>query len=345
MKTVGIEGLSFSLGSSSLSNADLQVQKPNWPMEQLTKRTGVGNRTVSPESETALDMAETATRKLMDLVGVNENQIDSLIFCTQTPDYILPPNSAVLHGRLNMPSNVMAFDITHACSGFTYGLGLARSLVMSKAAERVLLINADTYTRLLHEDDRSTRGIFGDGGAATLVSAISPIMSIIDSSFGTSGKNHEKFIVRSGGHRNPKLASQDLSADTFGNSGFRNPSFIDMDGMGVLSFFNNVVPKAVVDLLEKNGLDADDVDHFVFHQASALALSGLQRGMRIPPEKVVNKMKDTGNLVSASIPVALAKGIDNREFKSGDLIVLAGFGVGLSWGITLTRWNGNTKNP
>jgi 3-oxoacyl-[acyl-carrier-protein] synthase-3 len=343
MKMVGIEGISFSLGSGSLSNADLQLQKPSWPIEQLTKRTGVHNRTVSPESETALDMAERAVRKLMDLVGVNEEQIDALIFCTQTPDYILPPNSALLHGRLNMLNNVMAFDITHACSGFIYGLGLARSLVMSNTAGRVLLINADTYTRLLHDDDRSTRGIFGDGGAATLVSAISPIMSIIDSSFGTSGKNYEKFIVKSGGLRNPKQASQELSAGPLGNSGFRSPSFINMDGMGVLSFFNNVVPKAVRAILEKNDVNMDDVSHFVFHQASALALEGLQRSLRIPSEKVVNKMKDTGNLVSASIPVALAKAIDNRDFKAGDLIVLAGFGVGLSWGVTLTRWNASTK--
>ena len=340
MNIVGIEGIAYSLGTGSLTNKELQSLKPDWPMDQLTERTGVFKRSIADKSETALDLAERAARSVIDLRVGTLLDVDALIFCTQTPDYILPPNSTLLHGRLEMPHCVMAFDISHACSGFTYGLGIARSLVISKVAKRVLLINADTYTRLLHDDDRSTRGIFGDGASATIVSASNPMITVLDDSYGTDGKHYAKFIVPKGGSRNPNANAQKSSLETFSDNPRRSPEHINMDGMGVLSFFNNIVPKAIKNILKKNNLGLDDIDHFVFHQASALALEGLQRSLDVSPDRVVNKMKTTGNLVSASIPVALSKADIDGDFEKGDMIILAGFGVGLSWGITLARWNG-----
>lgn len=340
MNIVGIEGIAYSLGTGSLTNKELQSLKPDWPMDHLTERTGVYNRSIADKGETALDLAERAARSVINLGEGKLLDVDALIFCTQTPDYILPPNSILLHGRLEMPHCVMAFDISHACSGFTYGLGIARSLVISKVANRVLLINADTYTRLLHDDDRSTRGIFGDGAAATIVSASKPMITVLDDSYGTDGKHYAKFIVPTGGFRNPTANAEKSSLETFSDNPRRSPIHINMDGMGVLSFFNNIVPKAIRDILKKNNLSLDDIDHFVFHQASALALEGLQRGLDVSPDRVVKKMKTTGNLVSASIPVALSKADSDGDFEKGDMIILAGFGVGLSWGITLARWNG-----
>ena len=239
-----------------------------------------------------------------------------------------------------MPHCVMAFDIAHACSGFTYGLGIARGLVISKVVNRVLLINADTYTRLLHDDDRSTRGIFGDGASATIVSASKPILTVLDDSYGTDGGHYAKFIVPVGGSQQPAVSEEKSPLKSSTGNPRRSPRHINMDGVGLLSFFNNVVPKAIRDLLKKNTLSLNDIDHFVFHQASALALEGLQRSLGVSPDKVVNKMKSTGNLVSASIPVALSKADSDGDFEKGDMIILAGFGVGLSWGITLARWNG-----
>ena len=341
MGAIGIECFGYSLGTDTLTNEDIQILKPEWPMEDLAVRTGVYERPIAVQRETALDLAERAVHVVDHATGRSVDDIDALIFCTQTPDYILPPNSTLLHGRLGLPQSVMAFDIAHACSGFIYGLGIARSLVMSAAANRVLLVNADTYTRLLHEDDRSTRGIFGDGASAAIISCAKPILAILDCCYGTDGNHYSKFIVRQGGAREPNMEPRDAQLESTSNRASRNPAYIEMDGLGLLSFFNNVLPKAIKDLLGKNDLTLNDVDHFVFHQASALALQGLERSLGISSDRVVNKMRTTGNLVSASIPVALSLASDDGEFQNGDLMVLAGFGVGLSWGVSLVRWMGD----
>ena len=306
-------------------------------MVRILERTGVRSRPVAALSETALDLGEKAANALLEKTGLSSDQVDALIFCTQTPDHVLPPNSVLLHGRLGMPQGVMAFDIAHACSGFIYGLGIGRSLVQSGTATRVLLVTADTYTRLLHPQDRSTRPIFGDGAAATLISAVKPTLSVLDMTFATAGKQAGRFIVKSGGARHPIVRpAVDVVLDKSGR--VRSDEHIYMDGMGVLSFFTSVVPKAVKDILTRNQLSIEDISLFVFHQASQLALEGLQRSLAIPAEKMPIDLGDTGNLVSASIPVALARVMASRRPLPGQLAVLCGFGVGLSWGTALIRF-------
>jgi len=335
---VGIEEISYCLGSDHLSNEGLGLENPKWDMTRIVERTGVVSRPVAAPSETSLDLGEKAATALLERAGLSSDQIDALIFCTQTPDHVLPPNSVLLHGRLGMHQGVMAFDIMHACSGFIYGLGIGRSLVQSGTATRVLLVTADTYTRLLHPQDRATRPIFGDGAAATLISAVEPSLTILDMTFATAGKKAGRFIVKSGGARHP--IHQPEVKVVFDKSGrVRSGEHIYMDGMGVLSFFTSVVPKAVKEILVRNQLSIDDVGLFVFHQASQLALEGLQRSLAIPAEKMLIDLRDTGNLVSASIPVSLARVMaSSRRPQPGQLAVLSGFGVGLSWGTALIRF-------
>lgn len=334
---VGIEKIAYCLGSDRLSNAMLQLENPHWDMASILERTGVTSRPIAAPSETSLDLGEKAAIAVLDQAGLANDQVDALIFCTQTPDHLLPPNSVLLHGRLGMPQGVMAFDIMHACSGFIYGLGIGRSLVQSGTAKRVLLVTADTYTRLLHPQDRSTRPIFGDGAAATLISTVGPMLSVLDMTFATAGKQAGRFIVKSGGARHPiGQPAVDVVVDKSGR--VRSDEHIYMDGMGVLSFFTSVVPKAVKDILTRNQLSIEDISLFVFHQASQLALAGLQRSLAIPAEKMLIDLGDTGNLVSASVPVALARVMANRRLLPGQLAVLCGFGVGLSWGTALVRF-------
>lgn len=334
---VGIEGISYCLGSDRLSNAALQLENPHWDMDHIFERTGVTSRPIAAPAETSLDLGEKAATALLEKLNLSGDQIDALIFCTQTPDHVLPPNSVLLHGRLGIPQGVMAFDIMHACSGFIYGLGIGRSLVLSGTATRVLLVTADTYTRLLHPQDRSTRPIFGDGAAATLISAVEPALTILDMTFATAGKQAGRFMVKSGGARYPNhTQALDVVVDKSGR--VRSDEHIYMDGMGVLSFFTGVVPKAIKEILMRNQLSIDDISLFVFHQASQLALEGLQRSLAIPANKMVIDLRDTGNLVSASIPVALARVMASRRPQPGQLAVLCGFGVGLSWGTALVRF-------
>src|SRR5262249_36164668 len=216
----------------------------------------------------------------------------------------------LLHGKLGLRTDALVFDINLACSGYIYGLRLASSLIESGAATRVLFATADTYTRYIHPGDRATRCLFGDGGAVSIVAQSQGGRGIRDIRCGTSGKHFEKFIIPAGGMRrpfSPETAREEV--DRSGNT--RTPENIKMDGLGVLSFFNATVPCAVRDVLARNALSLDDVDLFVFHQASQLALESLGSILKIPTSKMVIDIGEIGNLVSASIPVALSRAIES----------------------------------
>jgi 3-oxoacyl-[acyl-carrier-protein] synthase-3 len=334
--TAGIEAVDYALPERVVTNADLQAEQPAWDMDRMLDRTGVASRHIAAPGETALDFAYQACRKLDEAGRLRPELIDAVIFCTETPDYPIPPNACLLHEKLALRPEVMAFDITLACSGYVYALGIARSLVDSGAARRVLVATADTYSRLIHPGDRSSRVLFGDGGAATIVSGEGEDFRVRDITFGTSGAEHARFIVKAGGQRTPR--SEETAQEVTDRSGnVRTPEHIAMDGLGVLSFFNSVVPAAVRALLERNGLGLDDIRSFVFHQASKVALDGVVRGLKLRPDQAVVEMEDVGNLVSASVPVAFARARDKGRFAKGDLVVLCGFGVGLSWATALVE--------
>jgi 3-oxoacyl-[acyl-carrier-protein] synthase-3 len=329
-----VEAISYAFPTMLVTNQQLASEYPNWDFERLEKRTGVFTRYVAEQHETALDFALRACREL-DLQGrLRPEDIDALIFCTQSPDYIMPPNSCVLHGKLGLHSEVLAFDITLACSGYIYGLRLADSLIESGAARRVLLATADTYTRYIHAGDRATRCLFGDGGAVSLISQSQNGRGIRDIRCGTAGTHYGKFIIPAGGmrlQRTPDTAKE--KTDHSGN--IRSDEHIKMDGMGVLSFFNATVPCSVRETLQRNGLSIADVDLFIFHQASQVVLDSIRAALNIPVEKMVYDLAEVGNLVSASIPVALKRAFDRGDAKPGQLALLCGFGVGLSWGTAL----------
>ena len=329
-----IEAISCAFPTKLVTNQQLASEYPNWDFERLEKRTGVFTRYVAEEHETGLDFALRACQELDSQGRLRPEDIDALIFCTQSPDYIMPPNSCVLHGKLGLRSEVLAFDITLACSGYIYGLRLADSLIQSGAARRVLLATADTYTRYIHAGDRATRCLFGDGGAVSLISQSQNGRGIRDIRCGTAGTQYRKFIIPAGGmrlQRTPDTAKE--KTDHSGN--VRSDEHIKMDGMGVLSFFNAMVPCSVRETLQRNGLSIADVDLFVFHQASQVVLDSIRAALNIPAEKTVYDLAEVGNLVSASIPVALKRAFDRGQARPGQLALLCGFGVGLSWGTAL----------
>lgn len=318
-----------------LTNETLCAEYPNWDIKRLEERTGVHTRHVAGTGETALDLAHEACRMLAR-EGHPVAEADAIIFCTETPDYPIPPNSNLLHGLLEMPSHVVAFDITAGCSGYVYGLELARSLIAAGTAQHVLLATGDTYSSLINPADRAARCLFGDGAAVSLIVPARDSEGILDCALGSSGKEYERFIVRAGGARHPRNAETALEReDRSGN--IRTLENIEMDGLGVLSFFNALIPQEVRALLYRNGLDMADVDLFVFHQASGIALDTLQRVLKIPDGKMARALKDTGNLVSASVPVTLKKYMDQGLVAPESIVVLCGFGVGLSWGTALMK--------
>lgn len=328
---IAIESIAYSLPERCLTNEELRADYPDWDFERLEKRTGVLRRPIADAGETALDFVLRACESLSNEGRLRPEEIDALIFCTQSPDHIMPPNSCLLHGKLGLSTNAMAFDITLACSGYVYGLQLASSLIESGAAKRVLLATADTYSRYIHAGDRATRCLFGDGGAVSILSRSSNGEGIRSIRCGTAGKHYDKFMIEAGGMRVARSA--DTARETVDRSGnVRSAEHIRMDGLGVLSFFNSTVPCAVKATLAESGLSLSDIDLFVFHQASQVALDSLMGALHIPPSKMVIDLAETGNLVSASIPVALQRARESGRAKPGQLALLCGFGVGLSWG-------------
>jgi len=326
----GITSIAYALGENLVTNEDLESENPSWIMSRTAERTGISARTIANPGTTALDLATEASEAMFKRSDISRDTIDGLIFCTQTPDYILPGNSSLLHGRLGLARNVLSFDMTHACSGYVYAAGVARSLVDSGAASNVLVVTGDTYSRLVHPQDRSVRAIFGDGASCSLITANRPTrLEFIDVGFWTAGEKADRFIIDNGGSRTPY--NPDIIVEPDKNARVFSPNHIRMDGLGLLSFFNSTIRKDVKSLLNRNNMELDDIDRVVFHQASKMAIEGLARSMKLSMDKVEVSFSETGNLVSTSIPVALAKMFENKTVEFGQKILLCGFGVGLSW--------------
>lgn len=335
MKTVELVDVTYALPGLELTNERLAQEHPDWNLERLGRRTGVDARRIAAQDETALDLAAEACRKLFAAHPEAHETIDAVLFCTQSPDYVMPPNSALLHAELELPESVFALDFSLACSGYPYGLAMARGLAAAGTAGSILLVTGDTYSRYINPGDRSARVLFGDGAAVTwLVSSDEP--GVQDVTAGTVGSENAAFRVPAGGCRVPHSAeTAEPHTDAFGNT--RSQEDLHMNGRAVLEFVRRVVPPDVRSLLSRNGLSVEDVDQFVFHQASALALDLIESELGIAPGRSYRNLARVGNTVSSSIPMALADALREGVVSKGDLVVLSGFGVGLSFGSALVR--------
>lgn len=329
-----IDEIVYHLPRQVVTNAELARENPHWNMGSVEERSGVVNRHVAPPEETALDLGYEACQKLFLGDGGLKKKIDGIIFCTQSGDHVMPPNACILHQKLGLGKDVFAFDFNLGCSGYIYGLALAQGLLLSKIATNILLVNADTYSKFIHRQDRSARVLFGDGAAVTHVSVSDSQQGLMDIQCSTDGRGYENFIIPAGGCRLPKSPETALlRKDTSGN--IRTLENIHMDGAAILAFINTKIPIQVQEILSRNRLTLDDIDLFIFHQASQLTLDYLTRLLGLKTEKVFCNLREVGNTVSASIPIALKDALTQGRVRRGDKILLCGFGVGLSWGTAI----------
>lgn len=334
---VKIEDIEYHLPEKIVTNLDFHEENPEWDMKNVEIKSGVMQRHIAADGETAFDLAAKAADKLFSSGKYDKNAIDAVIFCTQSPDHIMPSNAFLLHKHLDLKEEVLAFDFNLACSGYIYGLAIARSLIISETAHNVLFATGDTYSKYINKKDRSARVLFGDGAAVSLITASNDDEGITDVLLSSSGKHYEKFYIPAGGCRLPSCDETSIEeADASGNVRSKNDIF--MDGMGVWSFIQSTVPKQIRALLTRNSLVVDDIDHYVFHQASKLTLDSLVKALRLDPTKVFVDLANTGNLVSTSIPVALKKAIMAGKVRQGSTVLISGFGVGLSWGSMLIKF-------
>lgn len=322
-----IKAISYYLPDNILSNQDLVEEFPEWSVDKIAKKVGVNSRHIVAEGQCASDLAEQAVRKLFLESDIDKNCIDFILLCTQSPDYFLPTTACLLQDRLGLGTHCGALDFNLGCSGFVYGLALAKGLIESGAAKDVLLVTAETYSKHMHKRDKGNRTIFGDAAAATLVST-SGFAEIGNFDLGTDGSGANNLIVKYGAMRHQDKFD-DIAFDKSGNP--ISSDYLYMNGSEIFNFTLETVPDLVENVLRKNGLDKGAVDLYVFHQANKYMLDCLFDLMEIEEEKTFVCMSEVGNTVSSTIPIALCEA-KKREQKLSGNVLIAGFGVGYSWG-------------
>lgn len=252
-----IKAISYYLPEQVLTNEELVKEFPEWSAEKVAKKVGVNIRHVSKENETAVDLAEKAAKKLFEEYKISPKEIDFLLLCTQSPDYVLPSSACILQDRLGIPTSAGAFDYNLGCSGCVYGMAVAKGLIASGIAKNVLLITAETYTKYLHQEDKSNRSIFGDGAAACLVST-NGFAEIGDFVFGTDGSGAENLIVKTGAARNRNKTGKFKTDE---EEHIKRDDYLYMNGGAIFNFTLQAVPKMIKDLLFKSKMTADEIDY------------------------------------------------------------------------------------
>lgn len=329
-----IKAISYYLPEKVVTNEDLVKEFPEWSVEKVAQKVGVDSRHLAAENETAGDMAEKAARKLFEEYSVDPKSIDFLLLCTQSPDYSLPSTSCVLQDRLGIPTYAGAFDYNLGCSGCIYGMAMAKGLIAAGIAKNVLLLTAETYNKYLHPSDKSNRSIFGDGAAACLIST-EGFAEIGEFSLGTDGSGANNLIVKTGAARQKESTGKYVE-DEEGHIWYDD--FLYMNGGAIFNFTLDVVPAMMKEILEKNHVEKDSIDYYVFHQANKYMLSTIRKLCVLSKEKFYIDLTDTGNTVSSTVLIGLKNCIDKQVVKPGDNIMITGFGVGLSWGGTILKF-------
>lgn len=320
-----ISAIEYYLPEKVLTNKDLSEKFPEWSMDKIYEKTGIRERHIASDDQCASDLGYMAAQKLFASGICGPQDVQFLIFCTQSPDYFLPTTACMLQNRLRIPTNAGALDFNLGCSGFIYGLSLAKGLIESNQVNNVLLITAETYTKFIDQSDKTVRTIFSDGAAATFIEKKDTIKNPAIGSFifGTDGTGAKNLIVSGGGMRN--MPHEKILPTLF------------MDGSEIFSFTLGTVPQLVKKTLTKAKLNASEIDMFIFHQASKYMLEHLKRKIEIQDSKFYISLEEVGNTVSSTIPIALKNALDENKIKTGDKIMLVGFGVGYSWGASIIR--------
>lgn len=326
-----IKHISYYLPKKILTNDELVKEFPEWTVEKIAGKVGIDQRHVVADNETAGDMAEKAAKKLFGEYNINPNSIDFILLCTQSPDYFLPTTACILQDRLNIPTSAGALDFNLGCSGYVYGLAMAKGLIAGGIAKNILLLTAETYTKHIHPQDKGNRTIFGDGASATIVSC-EGLGEIMNFDLGTNGQGANNLIVKTGAFTQKEKAD-DLVID---DKGLSSSDHLYMNGSEIFNFTLDIVPTLVDNILVKNGLTKDEINMCVFHQANRFMLDFLRKKMKIESDKFYYFMNNIGNTVSSTIPIAMKEAIKENKVKGN--VLLAGFGVGYSWGGVIIKF-------
>jgi 3-oxoacyl-[acyl-carrier-protein] synthase-3 len=322
MPEVYLNAIAFAVGDRLEHNTPEVLKQSVEECERLVKKTGVSSRPIALPGQYTSDLALAAADSLFAKQELDRQAIKALLVCTQTPDHLIPGVSSYLHGKLGLSENCFTLDINQGCSGFIMGTQTITALLQSLASPG-LLINADTYSRLIRPDDLTTRLLFGDAATASLYSTKPGGLRVIYSRSFADGSGYEAFVAYGSALREDKGKTRG----------------IHMNGAGILNFALSKVPESIHCALEDNGLQIEQLRMIAFHQANSFVIGKLAQKLRLRPDQAPQNCHTLGNAVSASIPLLLRE--QWPSLKRGDLVMAAGFGVGLSWGVSLFEFVGH----
>ena len=298
-------------------------------VQQFSKMTGVVSRHVTSKEQTASDLAYTAAKNLISHKNIEISSVDILIFVTQTPDYKFPSTACVLHQRLGLNKDCLAFDINLGCSGYVYGLQTISALMHSSNIKRGLLLVGDTINKCIAPQDKTSCMLFGDAGSATLLEKTSGKLPAIRTAMRTDGNGYKAIIVPAGAYRNMDAPAE---RTLWGDGNNRSEYDLYMNGTDVFNFTISEVPLIINEFMADVGTTVNDYDALVLHQANEYILKQVMKRTKFPKEKTPISIDRYGNTNGTSIPITIA---DSFGCKStGEVrILLCGFGIGLSWGV------------
>ena len=332
---VSIKGIAAAVPRNEYHNRDYEwvTEKER---ENLVRLVGVEKRRVAEEGMATSDLCYAAANKLIDGLKWDKEEIQLLIFVSQSRDFLIPATAGILQERLGLPKSCVALDISLGCSGYVYGLSVMGSMMANGVSRKGLLLVGDVSTRNTSYKDKSTFPLFGDAGTAT---ALEYDQGAADMTFNlqTDGSGHEAIIIPDGGIRNLASAEHSFKYEEIADGIIRNKFHIALDGMAVFNFSIKEVRPNVLSLLSFLNKSVDDIDYFVMHQANRIMNETIRKQLKIDPAKYPYSIGAYGNTSSASIPLTIAAEL-SREVSSGSLnLLLSGFGVGLSWGSVMLK--------
>ena len=323
-----IVGLGRYLPERILTNAELAATVETTD-EWIRTRTGVEERRVAAASEASSDLAYGAAREALSAAGVSPGEIDFIVVGTTTPDMVFPNVACLLQQRLGART-VGCLDVSAACSSFVYGLSVAHGAIASRQAETVLVVGAETLSRITNWRDRATCVLFGDCAGAAVLRPARPGRGFLSFCLGGDGRGGDALCLKAGGSRRP--ASRETVE--------RGEHYISMNGPEVYQFAVRAIPTAAAEALRRANLGPSDVDFVIPHQANIRIIESAARRLRVPLEKFYINVQRYGNTSAASIPVALYEAVQQGRVEDGQLGVIVTFGAGYTWGACTIRWGG-----
>jgi 3-oxoacyl-[acyl-carrier-protein] synthase-3 len=293
----------------------------------IKSRTGISERRFANEDETTASMAIAAAKVALDRARLTPSNVELIIVATLSPEYIFPSTACLVQDAIGA-THAGAYDLSAACAGFIYGLSMAAAMIQSGAVKVALVIGSETVSRFLDDQDRTTYPLFGDGAGALVLQAAEEPSGVLSTVLGADGSGAEHLVIPAGGSKMPTCQ------DSIDN----RLHYIKMNGREVYRFATRVMGRAAKQACAKAGIDLDEIDLFIPHQANIRIIESARKYLKIGEDKVFTNLHKYGNTSTASIPIALCEAIEQGRIQADDKLVMVGFGGGLTWGASVIQW-------